>query len=58
MEHDEETGLLDRKQPILIDRVINDVVLEDGMAKGKYAPTESVPLVNNEEGVPISGSLN
>ena len=46
------------KKPILIGRVNNDVVLDNGMAKGKYAPTGSVPLFNNEYGVPVSGSLN
>ena len=34
--HDEETVLLNMKQPGLINRVINAVGLDDGMAKGKY----------------------
>ena len=57
LECDEETGLLDMKQPGLIDCVINTVELDYGMAKGKYTPDRSLPLVNNEDGVPVSGSF-
>ena len=46
------------KQHGLIDRVISAVVLDDGMDKGNYSPAESVPLVNNSDGVPATGSLN
>ena len=28
------------------------------MAKGKYTPSGSITLVNNEDGVPTSGSFN
>ena len=34
------------------------MVIDDGMAKGKYTPARYVPLVNNEYGVPASGSFN
>ena len=46
------------RQPGLIHRVISSVVLDDGMAKGKYTSDGSVPLIKNEEGVPVSGSFN
>ena len=46
------------KQPILIDRVINYVVLDNGIAKRKYAPSGSVPSVKNEDDVTASGSFN
>ena len=46
------------KQPGLINRVISAVVLDDGMAKGNYTPSEYVPLVKNEDGVPASVSFN
>ena len=47
LEIDEETGLLNIKQPGLVDRVINAVGLENGMAKGNYTPSGYVYLVNN-----------
>ena len=34
------------------------MVLEDGMAKGKYAPPRSVHLFKNNDVVSVSGSLN
>ena len=46
------------KQPGVIYRVINDVGLENVIDKGRYTPSGSVPLVNNENGVPSSGSFN
>ena len=46
------------KQPGLIDRVVNAVGLDYGMAKGKYTPDGYVPLFNNEDGVPVSDSFN
>ena len=46
LECDEETDLLDMKQPGLIDSVINYVVLDNGMSKVKYTPVGSVTLVN------------
>ena len=58
LERDEKTGLLEMKQPDLIDLVNSSVVIDDGMAKGKYTPAGSVPLFNNEDGFPSSGSFN
>ena len=58
LERDEETGLLEMKQPGFIDHVISDVGLDNSMAKVKYIPAGSVTLVNNEDGVPTSGSFN
>ena len=34
------------------------MVLDDGMDKGKYTPDGSLPLVNNEYGVPASVVFN
>ena len=58
LERDEETCLLKMKQPDLIDFVIIDVRLDNGMAKGEYTPDGSVSLVKNEDGVPSSGIFN
>ena len=58
LERDEETGPLEKKQPILINLLISFVGIEDGMTKGKYTPAGSVPLVKNEDGVHASGSFN
>ena len=58
MEFDEETGLLDMKQTGLVDHVINAVGLGNGMDKGKYTLSVSVPLVKNKDVVPISGIFN
>ena len=58
LERGEETGTLDMKRPILIDRVIIYVGLDDVMAKVNYTPDGSVPLVKNEDGIPDSDSFN
>ena len=58
MELDEGTGQLDIQQTGLVGRVINSVVLDNGMSKGKYTPSGYVPLIKNEYGVPVSGSFN
>ena len=57
MEGDEETVLLKMKQPFLINRVISDVGIDDGMAKGKYTPDGYLYLVQYEDGVPYSGGF-
>ena len=46
------------KQPGLIYSVISAVGIGSGMAKGKYTSAGSLTLVNNEDGVPASGSFN
>ena len=46
------------KQPGLIDRLISDVGLYNGMDKVKYTPSGSVPLVKNEDCVPVRSSFN
>ena len=46
------------KQTGFIDFVISAVVLDGGMAKWKYTPARSLPLFNNEDGVPDSGIFN
>ena len=58
LERDEETGLLKMKQPGLTNHVINAVVIDNYMAKGKYTPAGYVPLVKNEDSFPASGSFN
>ena len=58
LEHDEETGLLEMKQTGLIDCVSTPIGLDKSMAKENYTPTGSVHLVNNEDGVPVSGIFN
>ena len=58
LERDEKMGLLKMKQPGLINVVISDLVLENGMDKVKYTPFVSVTLVNNQYVFPVSVSFN
>ena len=46
------------KQVGLIDRVIETLGLNDVMAKGKFTPAESTPLVKNSYGEAPSGSFS
>ena len=46
------------KQTGLIQRVIEAVVLEDGMVKGKFTPSEQSPLVKDADGEPPSGMFS
>ena len=50
LEHDTDTGFLEMKKIVLIQRLIEAVGLDDGMNCGKYMPTEATPLVNDEDG--------
>ena len=50
MGRDETTGLIKMKQVGLIDCVIETLGLEDGMAKNKYTPSGSSPLVKDADG--------
>ena len=58
LDRDETTGIMENKQVGLIDRVIETLGLNDGMAKGKFTPTESTPLVKNSDGEAPSGSFS
>ena len=55
---DETTGLMEMKQVGLIDRVIETLGFNDGMAKGKFTPAESTPLVKNSDDEAPSGSFS
>ena len=55
---DETTELMETKQVGLIDRVIDTLGLNDGMAKGKFTPAEFTPLVKNSDGEAPSGSFS
>ena len=46
------------KQVVLIDHIIQTLGLENGMAKGKFTPTESTPLVNDIDGEEACGSFS
>ena len=58
LECDEKTGLLEMKQTGLIQRVIEAVGLDDGMAKGKFTPSELSPLVKDADGEPAGGMFS
>ena len=58
LERDEKTGLLEMKQTGLIQRVIEAVGLDDGMAKGKFTPSELSPLVKDADGEPAGGMFS
>ena len=55
---DGTTGLMEIKQVGLIDRVIETLCLDDGMAKGKFTPAESTPLVKDTDGEDSCGSFS
>ena len=55
---DEITGLMEMKHLGLIDRVIDTLGLDAGMATGKFTPAESSPLVKNAEGKLASGAFS
>ena len=46
------------KQTGLVYHVNIVVVLDGGVAKGKYTPAGYVPLFNNEDCIPVSGCFN
>ena len=58
LSQDEETGLMEMKQVGLIDRVIETLGLDDGMANGKFTPAESTPLVKDSDGEAACGSFS
>ena len=51
MEQDSNTGLLEMKQPGLIERVVEALGLNNGYAHGKHTPAETKPLVKDEDSV-------
>ena len=55
---DETTGLMKIKQVGLIYCVIDTLGLDNGMAKGKFTPTESTPLVQDTDGEAACGSFS
>ncbi len=57
LEWDPETGLLEMKQTGLI-IVIKTLGLDDGIVKGNYTPSESIPLVKNLNGEAASGAFS
>ena len=54
---DEYTGLLEMKQLGLIKQVIETLVLDGGMSKGKFMPEEANPLVKDEDGESVYGTF-
>ena len=46
---DETTGMMDMKQVGIIDRIIETLGLDDGMAKEKFTPAESITLVKDTD---------
>ena len=57
LERDEETGLINMKQPVLINRAISDVGIDYGMAKVNYTPASYLYEVHNKDGVPDIGGF-
>ena len=54
LERDEETGLINTKQYLLINRVIISVGIDGSISKVNYTPARYLYLVKNEDGVPVS----
>ena len=57
-EQESKTGLIETKQTGFIQRVIEAVVLYDGMVKGKFTSSELSPLVKDADGEPTSGMFS
>ena len=55
---DETTGIMETKQFGLIYCVIETLGLENGMAKGKFTPAESTPLVEDTNREEVCGSFS
>lgn len=58
LERDSDTDLIEMRQDGLIDRVIESLGLDDGMAKVKWTPADGNPLVKDEDGEPASGQFS
>ena len=58
LEKDEVTDHLEMRQDGLVDRVIESIGLDNGMAKVKYTPADGTPLVKDEDGEPASGQFS
>ena len=57
LERDEETGLINTKQPLLINRAIISVGIDGSISKVNYTPARYLYLVQYEDGVPYSGGF-
>ena len=55
MERESNTGLIDMKQTVLIQSVIEEVGFNDGMVKEKFTPSYKRPLVKDSNGKPPIG---
>ena len=58
LERDSTTDLIEMRQDGLIDRIIEALGLDDGMAKVKWTPADGNPLVKDEDGEPPSGQFS
>ena len=58
LERDIKTRIIEMKQTGLIQRIIEAVVLNDGILKSKFTPSDAKPLVKDESGEPASGILS
>ena len=56
--HNYETGLLEIRQDVIINRVVEDLGLDDGAAKFKWNPDKAKTLIKDEEGVTMSGNFS
>ncbi len=50
MEGNKSAGLMEIKQDVITDSIIESLGLGDGMVKGKYTPSEAKPLIKGEDG--------
>ena len=58
LERDGETGLNEMHQDGFIERVISQLVLNDGSTKSKFTPSEAKLLVNDEDDLFPSGQFS
>ena len=55
---DVTTGMMEMKKVGLIDRVIETLVLENGIMKGNFTPAEYTPLLKDTDGEASCGSFS
>ena len=55
--HNDKTGLLEMRQDELINRVIEDLGLDNGTTKVKWTPDKAKPYIKDEDGVIMSEQL-
>ena len=54
LEQERKIGLIEMKQTLLIQLVVEAIGLDNGMVKGEFTPSDQRPLVKDTNGEPPS----